>query len=162
MKITNRDAVKATDAVLKKMVKVCELVDAVHNGSVSLLSKTAARVFLTCFMILSFNDDVFSSKGILEERLIKEAKQTLESFEHFRDEDAGAHHDHDKVSQFIEHFHSFTELFNTWKSQDADKIVEVLCKAYYELEETMKVVLLMEIGQDQFMVRQHGSQSTAL
>lgn len=141
MKITNRDAVAATNAVLKKMVEVHKMIDADHNRSASLLSRNSARVFLTCFMVLSFKDDVFSSQGFLEEKLIEKARETLESFEHFRDEDGDAHQDHERVDEFIGKFHGFTELFKTWKSQDADKIVEVLCKAFYELEETMKVVL---------------------
>ncbi len=58
MKITNKDAVTATDAVLKRMDEVHKLIDADHDMSVSLQSGTASRVFLTCFMVLSFNDDV--------------------------------------------------------------------------------------------------------
>ena len=141
MKITNKDAVKATNSVLKNMNEVHKLIEADHDRHDSLMSKNASRVFLTCFMIISFNDVVFSTKGVIEKRLIDEAKKTLESFEHFRDEQKKAHLDHDLVDEFIGNFHRFTQLFKAWKSQDAEKIVEVLCKAYYELEETMKVVL---------------------
>lgn len=141
MKITNRSAVSATDAVLKRIDAVHKLVDEDRNISESLVGKTSARIFLTCFMIISFNDDVFSVKGVIEERLINKANDVLKSFEHFRDVNGDAHRDHDLVKDFVNKFHEFTELFRTWKSQDAEKIVEVLCKAYYELEETMKVVL---------------------
>ncbi len=146
MKLTNKEAVHATNHVLKHMNNVHKLIDEDHDRSVSLLSKTASRVFLTCFMILSFNDDVFSNKGFLEEKLIEEAKKTLESFEHFRMEsgesgESEAHRDHKLVDQFITNFHNFTNLFNILKSKDAEQIVEVLCKAYYELGETLNVVM---------------------
>ena len=140
MKITNKEIIKNVKSMINCFNDVHKLVDENHNMH-SLSSNNSARIFLTCFMILNFNDDVVSTIEVVEKELIKQAEKTLESFEHFRQLHLDQHMDHKLISDFVNNFHIMYEMFNSWRTKDADKLVEILSRSYNQLCETEKIVI---------------------
>lgn len=94
------------------------------------------RIFLSMYMILLKNDEIFVSMGVLERRLIEMSGELEVLF-------MGLIDDYDnevKLNDFVSKFREYKEVFNGWKSNDRRVLLLVLSNAYNELLDTERVV----------------------
>lgn len=96
--------------------------------------KKKGRVFLTAFMIVSSPADILLDlEGSCEQSLLLAAKDLLHSFQQWLE---AAHTDKfdPKWTAFEDCWNSYYALFEAWKRNDVEKIVDNLITHYIEME----------------------------
>ena len=147
LRITNSNAIKTT-ANLLKSIQNLQLAD--HLSPMKRLgeSPVTVKTFLSAFMIIGYSDDVFSTKGTEETILLESAKRMITTFENFCEKIINAEFDQELLGVFKQQHKRYIDVFDSWKSSDSDKLINVLSRSYYELTETKKLIQFQAMNEE--------------
>ena len=126
-------------ACTAKMLKLCGLQDG-EGGSVG--EKTAARTFLSSFLILGHQSHVLSQDGVQEQDLSMKAKDLLLAFGHIvsRSPDFQFSLLSTQLAAFSAAYSSFQTAFTAWKDHDSSILVNTMLLQFAELDAIWQTV----------------------
>lgn len=151
-RINNRSAVQITHDFLNELQRFKK------SGLIEELTDTVkdVKTFLSAFMIVDNREDIFSVQGEQEDVLFNIAKDMVITFEDLcsliheqkgdvLEETADLHNCLDK---FHDNYKLYVAAFNSWKSGDLSRLLNVFRHSYYELQLTKEVVLQKAVEEE--------------
>ena len=90
------------------------------------------RIFLSIFLINKYNEEVFEFESELKQNLIKLSNELVNIYYDLNE---------DNIDKFRNKFKLFTKNFIIWKKQDKNKLINLLCKTYYNINNSKDLLI---------------------
>ena len=90
------------------------------------------RIFLSIFLINKYNEEVFEFESELKQNLIKLSNELVNLYYDLNE---------DNIDKFRNKFKLFTKNFIIWKKQDKNKLINLLCETYYNINNSKDLLI---------------------
>ena len=90
------------------------------------------RIFLSIFLINKYNEEVFEFESELKQNLIKLSNELVNIYYDLNE---------DNIDKFRNKFKLFTKNFIIWKKQDKNKLINLLCETYYNINNSKDLLI---------------------
>lgn len=87
------------------------------------------KLFLTCFIINYFPNDIFNNINFIEKKLIKISSIIINLFKNINSKQS--------LNLFIKKFQIYILTFNIWKNKDKKKLINLLISTHIDLKNTL-------------------------